>query len=103
MCLPRIGCIVEVDGLEAVITDAADSPHRVSLLCVPTAVAGDFVMVHAGYAIRVMDATEAAERRALIDAVTRDPEPARTGLSPLPDAVPRIDDDRTTTRDHPLM
>ncbi len=101
MCLPRIGCIVEVDGMEAVISHPGTAPQRVSLLCVPAAVVGDHVMVHAGHAIRVLDASEAEERRSLIEAVTGATEPDATGLSPLPDVRTGIDDDRTTTRDHP--
>jgi hydrogenase expression/formation protein HypC len=101
MCLPLIGCVVEVDGPEAVITDADGAARRVSLMCVPTAVVGDYVMVHAGHAIRLMGPSEAQERRALIDAVTGASESATTGLSPLAPDMIEFDDDRTTTRDHP--
>jgi hydrogenase expression/formation protein HypC len=70
VCLPRIGHIVEIEGSEAVIAQQEASPIRISLLCVPTAKVGDHVMVHAGYAIRLLDADEAADRRNLIRSVT---------------------------------
>jgi hydrogenase expression/formation protein HypC len=39
--------------------------QRASLLLVPQAAVGDFVLVHAGFAITVLDAEEAAEREKL--------------------------------------
>lgn len=69
MCLPRIDRILSVEGQEAIV-DGDGGPTRVSLLCVPDAHVGDHVMIHAGHAIRILDAEEAAERRSMIASVT---------------------------------
>ena len=70
MCLPRIGEIVAIEGDEAVIDTPGAGTARVSLLCVPAAVVGDHVMIHAGYAIGLLDPSEAAVRQDLIDSVS---------------------------------
>lgn len=70
MCLPRIGEIVAIDGDEAVITTPLTRDARISLLCVPDAAVGDHVMVHAGYAIELLDPIEAVARQDLIDSAT---------------------------------
>ncbi len=90
MCIPSIDRIVEIDGTEA-RTERAGSP-RISLLCAPSAQVGDHVMIHAGYAIRILDAEEAAERRSMIASVT--------GLSTLTDRSRPTDDGLSTARDH---
>ncbi len=75
MCLPRIDRIISIDGEEAV-TEHGEG-RRVSLLCVPAARVGDHVMIHAGHAIQILDAEDAADRRSMIAAVRGE------GLSPL--------------------
>lgn len=70
MCLPRIDRIVSIDGDEAVTEGGPSGP--ISLLCVPTATVGDHVMIHAGYAIQILDSDEAAERQSMIAAVRGD-------------------------------
>ena len=70
MCLPRIGEIVAIDGVEALVATPGARQAKVSLLCVPTATVGDHVMIHAGHAIGLLDPSEAAERQGLIDEVT---------------------------------
>ena len=67
MCLPRIDRLVSIDGDEAVTEGGASGP--ISLLCVPTAKVFDHVMIHAGYAIQILDSDEAAERQSMIAAV----------------------------------
>lgn len=69
MCLPRIGRILEIDGVDAVIDGPDGARSTISLICEPTAVVGDHVMVHAGYAIQLLDTSAAAERQELIAAV----------------------------------
>ena len=70
MCLPRIGRIVTIDGVEAAVTLPGARTATVSLLCVPTATVGDHVMIHAGHAIGLLDQSEAVERQSMIDAIT---------------------------------
>ncbi len=64
MCLAVPMRIASIDGSVAVIMSGGLS-QRASLVLVPEAVVGDFVLVHAGYAITVLDADEAAERERL--------------------------------------
>ncbi len=53
------------DGLATI--QAGGLTQKAALLLVPEAEVGDFVLVHAGYAITVIDAVEAAERERLFD------------------------------------
>jgi hydrogenase expression/formation protein HypC len=56
--------IVSIDGGVATI-EAGGLTQRARLMLVPQAAVGDHVLVHAGYAITVLDAEEAAERERL--------------------------------------
>ena len=64
MCLAVPMRIVSIDDDLATIA-AGGLTQRASLVLVPQAAVGDFVLVHAGYAITVLDADEAAEREQL--------------------------------------
>jgi hydrogenase expression/formation protein HypC len=71
--------IVSIDAGVATI-EAGGITQRAGLMLVPEAAVGDFVLVHAGFAITVLDADEAAERERLfaelLDAGEEpDPEP----------------------------
>lgn len=70
MCLPRIGEIVSIEGMEALVSGPGGRQARVSLLCVPDAAVGDHVMIHAGHALELLDASDAEDRQDLIDEVT---------------------------------
>ena len=50
--------------------------RRVSLMLCPEAQRGDFVLVHAGYAIGVIDAEEAARTLALLEEVAQLGDPS---------------------------
>ncbi len=68
MCLAIPGKIVRVDnGIAAV--DLAGTIRKVSLQLVPDAEVGDYVLVHAGFAIQVIDEDEAAETLKLLEAI----------------------------------
>ena len=61
MCLALPMRITAVDG--ALATIAAEGLERqCSVLLVPEATVGDYVLVHAGFAISVLDESEAATR-----------------------------------------
>ncbi len=60
MCLAIPMRITAVDGTTAEI-EADGLRQRASLMLVPGAAVGDFVLVHAGYALTVIDAAEAEE------------------------------------------
>jgi hydrogenase expression/formation protein HypC len=64
MCLAIPMLITAVDGVMATIA-AEGLQQRCSLALVPGAAVGDYVLVHAGYAITVLDAADAAERNEL--------------------------------------
>lgn len=65
MCLAVPGRIVSVEGEDQFSRTGRVSfggaLREVSLACVPEARVGDFVMVHVGMAISVVDEAEAAE------------------------------------------
>jgi hydrogenase expression/formation protein HypC len=64
VCLAIPMRIVSIDDGTATI-ESGGLTQRASLMLVPLAAVGDFVLVHAGYAITVLDADEAAERERL--------------------------------------
>lgn len=65
MCLAVPGKVIEVLGddplLRAARVSFAGVVKQVSLTCVPEAKLGDYVLVHVGVAISVVDEAEAAE------------------------------------------
>ena len=60
MCLALPMRITAVDGAQATIA-AEGLEQRCSIMLVPGAAVGDYVLVHAGFAISVIDETEAQE------------------------------------------
>jgi len=69
MCLAIPACIVErLEGEEPMI-DAGGVRKRISIALVPEAAVGDYAIVHAGYAISLLDAAEAEKTLALFAAV----------------------------------
>jgi hydrogenase expression/formation protein HypC len=58
MCLAIPARIVSIDGISGVI-DAEGVRREVSLLLVPDAKIGEYALVHAGFAISVIDEQEA--------------------------------------------
>ncbi len=69
MCLAVPARIVErLEGDEALV-DAGGVRKRVSVALVPEAAVGDYAVVHAGYAIGLLDPEEAAKTLELFAAV----------------------------------
>lgn len=66
MCIGVPGQIVEMTGDEGVV-DIRGVRQKVNLFLVPEAQIGDFVMIHAGAAIQIMDAEAAAEVLELLE------------------------------------
>jgi hydrogenase expression/formation protein HypC len=64
MCLAYPMTITEIDGAYATV-EAHGVRRRIGLALVPDAGTGDEVLVHAGYAIAIIDPLEAAETRRL--------------------------------------
>lgn len=63
MCLAVPGKIISIDGNEQITrtgkVDFGGVVNRVSLACVPEADVGDYVIVHAGFALSIVDEKEA--------------------------------------------
>lgn len=73
MCLAIPALVVRLLEAEEAIIDAGGVEKRVSLALVPEAAAGDYVIVHAGYAISRLDAEEARGTLALFAEMQREP------------------------------
>ena len=58
MCLAVPARIVEIDGFNAVV-ELGEVRRAISLLLCPRAQLGQYALVHAGFAITVIDAEEA--------------------------------------------
>ena len=67
MCLAIPGKVLEVKGKEAVVDYGG--VRRTVRIDLVEAKAGDYVIVHAGYAIEVMDEKEAQETLKLLEEV----------------------------------
>jgi len=68
MCLAVPVKIVSVDGNEAE-TEIAGVSRRVSIVFTPEAKVGDYVLLHTGYAIGVIDEAEAEETLKLFEEI----------------------------------
>jgi hydrogenase expression/formation protein HypC len=60
MCLAVPALIKSIDGHEAEV-ELGGVSRRASLVLTPEAKVGDYVLLHAGYAINIVDQSEAAE------------------------------------------
>jgi hydrogenase expression/formation protein HypC len=68
VCLGEIGEVERVwdeDGVRMAMVRTADAELHSSLLYLPKAQAGTYVLVHLGFAVEVLDAHEAAAALAL--------------------------------------
>ena len=70
MCLAIPAKIVSIKDKEAVI-EIGGIRREASLWLTPEAKVGDYVLLHTGYAIAVLDEEEAKETLALIEAVAK--------------------------------
>jgi hydrogenase expression/formation protein HypC len=68
MCLAIPVKIVSIDGEEAE-TEIAGVRRRVSIAFTPEAKVGDYVLLHTGYAIGVIDEAEAEETLKLLEEI----------------------------------
>jgi hydrogenase expression/formation protein HypC len=65
MCLAIPAKVISVDGVSARVT-VEDVEYTASLLLLDDVKPGDFIMLHAGFAIEKVDAAEAAETMQLL-------------------------------------
>ncbi len=66
MCLAVPGKLLRIEGDEAV-AEFQGAQRRVGLALLPGAAVGDWVLVHAGYAIQRLDEAEALENLRLLE------------------------------------
>jgi len=74
MCLAIPAKVIQVEGSKALVT-IEDVEYTASLLLLEDIKPGDFILLHAGFAIEKMDPEEAAETmRLLIEIEKNSPE-----------------------------
>ncbi len=74
MCLAIPAKVIRVDGVSALVM-IEDTEYNASLLLLDDIKAGDYVMLHAGFAIQKVDEEEAIETmRLLIEVEKHNPE-----------------------------
>jgi len=66
MCLAIPALIQEIEGSEAVV-EIGGVKRKIGLTLTPEAKAGQYVLIHAGYAIGVLDEEEARETLNLLE------------------------------------
>jgi hydrogenase expression/formation protein HypC len=81
MCLAVPGRIVSRDGTAAIV-DFGGVTREADLTLLPDSKVGDYVLVHAGFAIQELDEQEARETLALFDELARAMEGGEKGESP---------------------
>jgi hydrogenase expression/formation protein HypC len=69
MCLAIPALIKSIDGTEAEV-EIGGIGRRASLLLTPEAKVGDYVLLHTGYAINVIDQEEAEETLSLLEQIS---------------------------------
>ena len=67
MCLAIPGLIKNIDDSGMAAVDFSGAERRVSLALVPAAREGDYVLVHAGFAIEIVAEEDARETLSLIE------------------------------------
>jgi hydrogenase expression/formation protein HypC len=70
MCLGVVGRIDEIHG-ETAMAEILGVRREISIVLVPEAKINDYVMIHAGFAINLMDANDARETEKLIAEVLK--------------------------------
>ena len=70
MCLAVPGKVVKRDDDLKATVDMMGIERPVSLRLVPTAQVGDYILVHAGFGIQIVDEQEAQETLELVNAMT---------------------------------
>jgi hydrogenase expression/formation protein HypC len=74
MCLAIPAKVISVEGSTALVT-IEDVEYRASLLLLDDVHPGDFIMLHAGFAIQKVDEEEAAETLRLLNEVANNSTP----------------------------
>jgi hydrogenase expression/formation protein HypC len=81
MCLALPGRVIEVgslNGLRMATVDFGGTRRSICLDCTPEADVGTFVIVHAGFAIAILDEAEATATTALLAEALAAPDEERS-------------------------
>lgn len=70
MCLAVPVKIISIDGLEAE-ADVGGVGTRINIMLTPDVKTGDYVLVHTGYAINVIDEQQAQETLQIFEEIAR--------------------------------
>ena len=70
MCLAIPAKVISVDGTSAIVS-IEDVEYTASLLLIDDVAPGDFIMLHAGFAIEKVDPAEAEETLRLLNEIER--------------------------------
>ena len=70
MCLAIPAQVKSIEGIEAEV-EIGGIGRRVSLLLTPEANVGDYVLIHTGYAISIVDEEDAMEPLRLLEEISR--------------------------------
>ncbi|MEE0750573.1 MAG: HypC/HybG/HupF family hydrogenase formation chaperone [Collinsella sp.] len=82
MCLAVPGKVVKRDGDLKATVDMMGIERPVSLRLVPTAQVGDYILVHAGFGIQIVDEQEAQETLELVNTMTELAEEDQLATNP---------------------
>ena len=74
MCLALPALVIELLGNDAATVDLGGVRKRISVELVPEARVGDYVIVHVGHALTVLDEAEALATLALFAELARGPQ-----------------------------
>lgn len=75
MCLGVPGQLIAIDTSAALPTGTVDvggARREVCLSCVPEAAVGDYVLIHVGFALAVIDEADAATTWTMLEDMMRD-------------------------------
>jgi hydrogenase expression/formation protein HypC len=87
MCLAIPGRLIEIieeDGLKMGRVDYSGTVNSACLEYVPAVTPGQYILVHAGFAIKIIDEQEAAKTLALFNEMLDNVEPDDTGPNGYP-------------------
>jgi hydrogenase expression/formation protein HypC len=71
MCLAIPAEVIEIEGNDLAVVEAGGAKKRISLSLVDDARVGDYVLVHAGFAIEIVDEQEAKKTMELFEELAR--------------------------------
>ena len=87
MCLSVPARVLEVHDAQSATVDVGGTSKRISIDLVEDVHAGDYVLLHVGFALQKIDEAEAASLLALFDEMVQAEEQALRGMDNEPSAA----------------